>query len=698
MASDWETLRFQPWSSAPDASFWQRLAALKLDTFQLSDHAQELTGYFAPGRAASVPSRLTVDDSSFHTADAQDNDGGADRARYEWKAPGVLINTNTLEDFKTLDKAAVLQQAGERILAAALSPSAAAGSVDQLNAFVLVTFADLKKHSFLYWFGFPALTPATPYKSRAPVAVAAALTLAEQTHALDGLLRLRRESLQAPAGPSPFFVVERLGGDAVRVLTLEAWSQRPEAAAADVAETLFGFVDPCPLATNPGWPMRNLLAFLTARAAPRLPQGQPLRVIAFREHLHHLREAPAAFEWTHSLLFEVAVAVAADDAAPARDVRVTGWEPNARGKLGPRLMELSGLLDPIRLAETSVDLNLKLMRWRQLPALDLEAIARTKCLLLGAGTLGCYTGRSLLSWGFRHITFVDNSTVSHSNPVRQPLFEFQDCGKPKAACAANALKRVFPLVDARAEHLTIPMAGHALSNAELVDEAKRGLARLEQLIDEHDVVFLGTDSRESRWLPTVIAAAKRKLLLNSALGFDSYLVMRHGVRRAADPHSDPPAAAALGCYFCNDVVSPRDSLKDRTLDQMCTVTRPGLAPIASATAVELLVAVLHAPEGKYVGVAKPADAAAPLAFVPHQLRGFLNAFHTLPITGEAFDRCIACSARVLAAYEADAFALLQHACDSSSYLEDLTGLSALTQEVDALSFELDDSDDDSELA
>lgn len=53
-------------------------------------------------------------------------------------------------------------------------------------------------------------------------------------------------------------------------------------------------------------------------------------------------------------------------------------------------------MDPKLLADQAVDLNLKLMRWRIMPDIQLEKIQTTKCLLLGAGTLGCYVARTLL--------------------------------------------------------------------------------------------------------------------------------------------------------------------------------------------------------------------------------------------------------------------------------------------------------------
>lgn len=85
------------------------------------------------------------------------------------------------------------------------------------------------------------------------------------------------------------------------------------------------------------------------------------------------------------------------------------------------------------------------------------------------------------------------------------------------------------------------------------------------------------------------------------MGFDSYLVMRHGMLPASGenkPDSDSEQQQQrLGCYFCNDVVAPGNSTRDRTLDQQCTVTRPGVSMIAAALAVELLVTIIQHPQG-----------------------------------------------------------------------------------------------------
>ena len=79
--------------------------------------------------------------------------------------------------------------------------------------------------------------------------------------------------------------------------------------------------------------------------------------------------------------------------------------------MAPNFVNLKSSLDPTKLAESAVDLNLKLMKWRLVPDLDLAGISATKCLLLGSGTLGCNVARCLLGWGVRNITFVDNGKV-----------------------------------------------------------------------------------------------------------------------------------------------------------------------------------------------------------------------------------------------------------------------------------------------
>ncbi|XP_061639769.1 ubiquitin-like modifier-activating enzyme ATG7 isoform X3 [Phyllopteryx taeniolatus] len=503
--------------------------------------------------------------------------------------------------------------------------------------------------------------------------------------------------------------------DAVQLAPLAEWATFFP----DAQKVAVGVYDPCTLSQHPGWPLRNLLVLL---ASQRDAKVDTVEVLCFRD-----RTLQGSRSIQHSVIFQVKLPELPFDSACPKSV---GWEKNAKGAMGPRMVNLSECMDPKRLAESSVDLNLKLMRWRLVPSLDLDKVVSTKCLLLGAGTLGCNVARTLMGWGVRHITFVDNAKISYSNPVRQPLYEFEDClggGKAKAIAAVDRLTKIFPGVNAEGLNMSIPMPGHPVNFSQAtLAQAQRDVEQLEKLISEHDVVFLLMDTRESRWLPTVIAGSKRKLVINAALGFDTFVVMRHGLKKArqnacgdvdsspscssASSSSSTPAGSAsslfsnipghkLGCYFCNDVVAPGDSTRDRTLDQQCTVSRPGLAMIASALAVEMMVSILQHSEGGYAVASSSNDRMneppTSLGLVPHQIRGFLSRFDNVLPASLAFDKCTACSPIVLDHYEKEGFHFLSKVFNSShSFLEDLTGLTLLHQETQAAEI-WDMSDDES---
>lgn len=110
------------------------------------------------------------------------------------------------------------------------------------------------------------------------------------------------------------------------------------------------------------------------------------------------------------------------------------------------------------------------------------------------------------------------------------------------------------------------MPGHAVAdNAEQKEALFKSMFELEELVKEHDVIFLLLDSREARWLPTLLSVVHKKICITIALGFDTFVVMRHGA--APELHNSGFATGQrLGCYFCNDIVAPRNSTRDRTLD------------------------------------------------------------------------------------------------------------------------------------
>ncbi|KAF5314895.1 hypothetical protein D9619_006968 [Psilocybe cf. subviscida] len=696
-------VQFTPFSSLVQPALWHKLSDLKLDVLKLSDAAVPVTASYTAGRSVkdretgqtiALPCSLTVGAESF--------DEKARPPHGAVSAVGTLKNYNTIEEFKAADKTALFNHEAQAIWDNIISSR----DSSQLNRFLVITFADLKKYKYYYWFAFPAFVSKPAWEIGDE-----GWRAATEEYSSDDLASIHAQ-LSARASdstPLPYFLVRKdvnTQGD-VLVAPLESYaalSPAPEvpgeAGNTTTAESsgtslTVAFIDPSADPANPGWPLRNVLAYL--RALYPETTGT-VKVLRWRD-----TEVPAGGEAWKSQVGTLTVASAEPGTtsavqgdAAARPSAV-GWEKNPQGKLGPRAADLAPMMDPARLAAQAVDLNLKLMRWRILPELDLDKMIEARCLLLGAGTLGCYVARALMGWGVRTITFVDSGKVAFSNPVRQPLFEFTDCldgGKPKAECAAESLKKIFPGINATGHTLAIPMPGHPIPpQASALAQAKADVAKLEALIDEHDAVFLLMDSRESRWLPTVIGAAKGKIVLNAALGFDTYLVMRHGARASslATGHNGKPHQK-LGCYYCNDIVAPADSLTDRTLDQMCTVTRPGLAPIAAATAVELLASLLQHPDHLHAPAPPPTTSSAPdadgadsgnssvLGLVPHQLRGFLAQFRTMPLVGAQYDKCTGCSETVLKAYETQGFDMLLQAFNDVKFLEKLTGLDKLFEE------------------
>ena len=201
-----------------------------------------------------------------------------------------------------------------------------------------------------------------------------------------------------------------------------------------------------------------------------------------------------------------------------------------------------------------------------------------------------------------------------------------------------------------------------------------------------------------RWLPTVVAAAYDKLLINVALGFDSYLVMRHGHgiseiinnstnETTINENIDLPER--LGCYFCSDVVAATNSQRDRTLDQQCTVTRPGLSFSAASLAIEMMVSLIQSTKSNpselnhypvYDVINDESDENE--IFIPHQIRGSFQGFTQMNLKTPSFPYCTACCPEIIKCYQNDKIGFIRNVCNNSKILEEISGITKLMSTVD----------------
>ena len=701
-------MQYVPFISDIEIPFYASLAHHKINYSKLDDTPNPLLGLYEirPSDARDTSCRMQIHANALTSTDIPTS------TTAYYRAEGSIKNVNTIEDYRKLDKVGLINEAGRRIWDA-INDGTVYGCPSLLSGFVVICFADLKKYRFSYWFGFPALVmepswvpvvgedgggSGGEYVPRV-LGMNEAAALVEMVEGWKGTVdsrqwgffvakKSRRGGTTAYAmreGQEPTYSFSQMGFRWVVSALREYDSGFFEGEYSD--DCFVCFADPSNYTSQngtaaPGWMLRNLLALVRQRW-----KRDRIQVLCYRETANRRDTA-------RSVIYDMQVSKPKEkktqepeSQAKTSDVpKVVGWERNANGKLAGRLADLTEYMDPKKLADSSVDLNLKLMKWRISPNLDLDKIKNTRCLLLGAGTLGSYVSRNLMGWGVRKITFVDNAQVSYSNPVRQPLFNFQDCqngGKRKATRAAEALQEIYPGVESEGHVMSVPMIGHPVTDSV---KTKGEFEKLQSLIDEHDVIFLLMDTRESRWLPTVMGKAAGKIVMNAALGFDTYVVMRHGAKAETETQEE------LGCYFCNDVVAPQDSMQDRTLDQQCTVTRPGVAAIASALLVEVLVSVLQHPDGPRAAAPKTANDDSgdhALGLVPHQIRGFLSNFTNVNVVGRSYDCCSACSDKVVNAYKEDGWSFIEKALNSKDYVEDLSGLKEVQRRAEEAAAEIE---------
>jgi ubiquitin-like modifier-activating enzyme ATG7 len=145
-------------------------------------------------------------------------------------------------------------------------------------------------------------------------------------------------------------------------------------------------------------------------------------------------------------------------------------------------------------------------------------------------------------------------------------------------------------------------------------------------------------------------------------------------------------------------------MKDQTLDQQCTVTRPGVAAIASALLVELFASLLQHPKKHHAPAPIPISGTQAsyhrdppdhaLGIVPHQIRGFLNDFRNMVVHGKSYDSCSACSTAIVYAYKNDGWSFVKKALSDREFVTELSGLAEVQRRAEAAAADVDWSDGD----
>lgn len=146
-------VQFVPFASVVQPAFWHALSELKINTLKLADDEVDISAIYSVGR--SVTDRETgrqIDLGCTISVGTESFDKDAKLHPGSVSVQGSLKNYNTIEDFKSADKVALFNVHAQKTWDHIISTR----DSSLINSFFLISFADLKKYKYYYWFAFPA--------------------------------------------------------------------------------------------------------------------------------------------------------------------------------------------------------------------------------------------------------------------------------------------------------------------------------------------------------------------------------------------------------------------------------------------------------------------------------------------------------------------------------------------------------------
>ena len=256
---EYSSLQFAPFVSCVSPGFWSTLSKTKLEVMGLDEKPLKAVGTFANNTPPGVQQIFNLDWDSLKPS----KDG------LPWNTyavQGKIFNVNTIDSFKSCDKAQFLKERCDAIWRK-ICDGSAVKNPGVLNDFSVLMFSDLKKYHYYYWFAFPSF--AIPPEI---VAQKVRINLVYSQEVCDKLAEKMATNC------------DQIGGlvfkdDDVNIATLEDALQS-ENGAVSVADP--SSVD------HPGWPIRNVLILIAKVNPHRLDKG--FNIICIRKSLTNNRK------------------------------------------------------------------------------------------------------------------------------------------------------------------------------------------------------------------------------------------------------------------------------------------------------------------------------------------------------------------------------------------------------------------------